>query len=122
MSLIAVLIPLLFMGDIVGPAVPRVCGHAERDNSGVRVRFADADADDVRATAAAAEAGRARACSTMASESAASTRSIAFYGTTLQLGVAAPDGDAVGRRGDAGADVSAVTSFPKGSSRCRIRA
>ena len=27
-SLIAVLIPLLFMGDIVGPAVPRVRGHA----------------------------------------------------------------------------------------------
>ena len=29
-SLIAVLIPLLFMGDIVGRAVPRVCRHVER--------------------------------------------------------------------------------------------
>ena len=51
-SLIAVLIPLLFMGDIVGPAVPRVRGDAERDDRGLGGRLADADADDVRAAAA----------------------------------------------------------------------
>ena len=33
-SLIAVLIPLLFMGDIVGPAVPGVCSDARCHNSG----------------------------------------------------------------------------------------
>ena len=51
-SLIAVLIPLLFMGDIVGPVVPRVRRHAERDDSGLGDRLADADADDVRQAAA----------------------------------------------------------------------
>ena len=52
-SLIAVLIPLLFMGDIVGPAVPRIRGDAGSDDPGVRGRLADADADDVREAAAA---------------------------------------------------------------------
>ncbi len=47
-SLIAVLIPLLFMGDIVGRLVPRVRRDVERDHPGFGHRFADADADDVR--------------------------------------------------------------------------
>ena len=47
-SLIAVLIPLLFMGDIVGPAVPRIRHHACGHHSGLGVCFADADTDDVR--------------------------------------------------------------------------
>ena len=59
-SLIAVLIPLLFMGDIVGPAVPRVCRHAERDDPGFGGRVADADADDVRAAAEAHGRSEAR--------------------------------------------------------------
>ena len=51
-SLIAVLIPLLFMGDIVGPPLPRICRHPGGHHPGFRVRFADVDAHDVRQTAA----------------------------------------------------------------------
>ena len=47
-SLIAVLIPLLFMGDIVGRLFREFAVTLERDHSGFGSRFADADADDVR--------------------------------------------------------------------------
>ena len=40
--------PAVVHGRHRGPALPRVRGHAQRDDSGVRDRFADADADDVR--------------------------------------------------------------------------
>ena len=50
-SLIAVLIPLLFMGDIVGRLVPRVCRHAGGHHPGVGGGLADADAHDVREVA-----------------------------------------------------------------------
>jgi multidrug efflux pump len=52
-SLIAVLIPLLFMGDIVGRLFPRVCRHPERHDSRISRGVADADADDVRQDSAA---------------------------------------------------------------------
>ena len=42
-SLIAVLIPLLFMGDVVGRSVPRVRHHAGGGHSDLRGRLADAD-------------------------------------------------------------------------------
>ena len=51
-SLIAVLIPLLFMGDIVGRSVPRVRRHPQRDHFGFGDRLAHADADDVCQVAA----------------------------------------------------------------------
>ena len=51
-SLIAVLIPLLFMGDIVGRLFREFAITLERDDSGVRRGFADADADDVLAAVA----------------------------------------------------------------------
>ena len=60
-SLIAVLIPLLFMGDIVGPPVPRIRGHAGRHDPGLGGGLADAHADDVRETAETYARGRARA-------------------------------------------------------------
>ncbi|STF56969.1 multidrug transporter MdtB [Escherichia coli] len=50
-SLIAVLIPLLFMGDIVGATVPRVCHYPGGSNFDLRRGVADSDADDVRADA-----------------------------------------------------------------------
>ena len=59
-SLTAVLIPLLFMGDIIGRLVPRICRHAGRDDFRVRVRFADADADDVREAFASHRGGQAK--------------------------------------------------------------
>ena len=54
-SLVAVLIPLLFMGDIVGRLFRRVCDHPGRDHPGFRRRLADAHADDVRPVPAATE-------------------------------------------------------------------
>ena len=51
-SLIAVLDPAAVHGRHRGPAVPRIRGHAERDDSAVRHHLADADADDVLAAAA----------------------------------------------------------------------
>ena len=50
-SLIAVLIPLLFMGDIVGRSVPRIRRHARRDDPDFGGGVADADADDGGAAA-----------------------------------------------------------------------
>ena len=51
-SLIAVLIPLLFMGDIVGRLFREFADHARRHDPGLGGRLADADADDVRQAAA----------------------------------------------------------------------
>ena len=52
-SLIAVLIPLLFMGDVVGPPVPRVRGDAGDHDPDLGGGVADAGADDVGALARA---------------------------------------------------------------------
>ncbi len=46
-SLIAVLIPLLFMGDIVGRLFREFAITLERDDPDLRGSVADADADDV---------------------------------------------------------------------------
>ena len=51
-SLIAVLIPLLFMGDIVGRLFREFAVTLERHDPGLGGRLADADADDVRANSA----------------------------------------------------------------------
>ena len=56
------------MGDIVGPAVPRVRGHARRHDPRLGGRLADADADDVRHAAAPHARRRGRAGSTAWSE------------------------------------------------------
>ena len=52
-SLVAVFIPILLMGGIRGPAVPRVRGDADRGHRGVAAGVADDDADDVREVTAA---------------------------------------------------------------------
>ncbi len=59
-SLIAVLIPLLFMGDIVGETLPRIRHHAGGDYSGVCFCLADTHAHDVRQTFAAPASGTRR--------------------------------------------------------------
>ena len=53
-SLLAVLIPLLFMQDVVGTPVPRVRGDACRDHHHLGRGVADPGADAVRAAAQAA--------------------------------------------------------------------
>ena len=60
-SLVAVFIPLLLMGGIVGRRVPRVLDHRHPDDRDLGVRSADALADHVRAVPAQREGGRARA-------------------------------------------------------------
>ena len=96
-SLIAVLIPLLFMGDIVGPAVPRVRGDAERDDPDLGGRLADADADDVRA-AAAAQARVASRAASIARRSACFERDHRVLRRHAAVGAAASAADAAGRR------------------------
>ncbi len=56
-SLIAVLIPLLFMGDIVGRLFREFAVTLSRDDSAVGDHLADPDADDVLAAAAAPRRG-----------------------------------------------------------------
>ena len=51
-SLIAVLIPLLFMGDVVRAAFPRIRDHARRDHRNLGFRLADAGADALRQASA----------------------------------------------------------------------
>ena len=60
-SLIAVLIPLLFMGDIVGRLFREFAVTLSRHHPGLRGRLADADADDVRDAAAPPQARASRA-------------------------------------------------------------
>ena len=60
-SLIAVLIPLLFMGDVVGRLFREFADHARGVDPDLRGRVADADADDVREAAAPHAAGEAGA-------------------------------------------------------------
>ncbi len=83
-SLIAVLIPLLFMGDIVGTVVPGICGHSCRDDPCFRSRFFDPDADDVREIAEATNP-RANRRGFTANPRKLSTISSRFYGRTLQF-------------------------------------
>ena len=47
-SLVAVFIPLIFMGGILGPAVPRVRHDPDHGDRRFRGRVAVADADDLR--------------------------------------------------------------------------
>ncbi len=63
-SLIAVLIPLLFMGDVVGRSLPPICGDAGRHDSRFRVYFPHAHADDVLAVAEHIDPSTNRAGST----------------------------------------------------------
>ncbi len=74
-SLIAVLIPLLFMADIVGPPVPRIRGHAGGDHHLLGIRLADADADDGGPNSEAPSRSTNRAGSTAGRNGVSSRRS-----------------------------------------------
>ena len=60
LSLIAVFVPILFMGDIVGPLLPRVRADALGRHPGLARGVAHAHADDVRAPARTPSSGRRR--------------------------------------------------------------
>ena len=86
-SLIAVLIPLLFMGDVVGRLFREFADHARRHHPGLGGGVADADADDVRAAPAPHAGGSSRAAS-IAPRSGSSTAIIDCYGAHAALGAA----------------------------------
>ena len=83
-SLIAVLIPLLFMGDVVGRLFREFAVTLAVTIVISARRLADAHADDVRAHPAAAAAASSRGAST-GPRSAVFERMIAFYGRTLKV-------------------------------------
>ena len=60
LSLAAVFIPVLFMGGVLGPAVPRVLGHHLRRHPDLRRRVGDADADAVQPLPEEADQARRR--------------------------------------------------------------
>ena len=120
-SLIAVLIPLLFMGDIVGRLFREFAVTLARDHSDFGDGLADADADDVRA-AAAAQAG-VRAGPVVSRLRTRVPGDHRFYGKTLRVVLRASAGHAAGGRRHAGRDhLSVHGSFPRDFSRCRTRA
>ena len=80
-SLIAVLIPLLFMGDIVGRLFREFAVTLCGDDPDLGGRVADADADDVRQ--AAAPEARRRSRAVLPQLGARVRPVIAFYGRTL---------------------------------------
>ena len=111
-SLIAALIPLLFMGDIVGRLFREFAVTLSVTIVVSARRLADADADDVLAAAAAppaAEQGRLFRASERAFNGI-----IALYGRTLRVRAAASAGDAAGGGRHAGADRAAVHGHPQG--------
>ena len=65
LSLIAVFLPLLLMGGLVGPAVPRIHDHAVDGGADFAGRLADDDADDVRLYPASPSRSRRTAGSTI---------------------------------------------------------
>ena len=83
LSLVAVFLPLLLMGGIVGRLFKRVHGDAVDGGADFDGRVADDDADDVRADPAAPGADAARPALS-ASSSARSTRCSTFYRSTLR--------------------------------------
>ena len=120
-SLIAVLIPLLFMGDVVGRLFREFAVTLERHDPGLGGRLADADADDVRQ--AAAPQARVRAGPLLSRVGARRSSGDRVLRPHAALGAAASDRDAAGRRGHAGADGRCSTSSSRrASSRCRTPA
>ena len=106
-SLIAVLIPLLFMGDVVGTAVPRVRHHARGGDPDLGRGFADADADDVREAAAPHAQSPSRAGSIARSGRVLRQRDRALR-RDARLGAGPPGRDAAGRDRHAGAHRAAL--------------
>ena len=81
-------------GRHCGPAVPRVRGHSQRDDSGLGAGFADADADDV--SLLLRQRDQARHGRFYEWSERGFNRIIAFYGRTVQFVLQAPDRDLAG--------------------------
>jgi hypothetical protein len=120
MSLIAVLIPLLFMADVVGPAVPRIRDHPGGGDPDFAGRFADPDADDVRPAAQARTQGR-RAGPFLSRQWRVHRLDDRRLRAQVAVGAQAPAADADGGHRHAGADGAAVHGLCRRAfSRCRI--
>ena len=113
-SLIAVLIPLLFMGDVVGRLFREFAITLAVDDPDLGRGVADPGADDVRA-AAAAPAGAQQRLGWRARASAASTRVIRGLWPAALDWVLDHQASTAGRRAcDAGADRRALHRDPEG--------
>ncbi len=112
-SLIAVLIPLLFMGDIVGRLFREFAVTLSGDDPGLRRRLADADADDVRQAAAPqAGVGAGPLLPRVGARLRAHHRLLRPH---AHLGAAAPARDAAGRRSARSSPrCCSTSSIPKG--------
>ena len=121
-SLIAVLIPLLFMGDIVGRLF-REFAVTLSVTILVSAVVSLTLTPMMCAQAAAAQAGEPSRAGSTARRSAPSSRSSTFYGRTLHVGAAPPDRDAA-RRGRArwSRRSCSTSSSRRASSRCRTPA
>ena len=84
-SLIAVLIPLLFMGDVVGRLFREFADHARRHHPHFGSCVTDTDADDVRAVVAT-HAGEANRAAFYRASQRVFDRTIEGYGRTLAMG------------------------------------
>ncbi len=121
-SLIAVFIPILLMGGIVGPAVPRIRGHPRGGGRGLDGGIADHDADDVRETAAFRARTATRALLSQAAKMS-STAMLAFYERSLKWVLQHPGTDPHRRARHPGRSISTCSrSFRKDFSPNRIPA
>ena len=121
-SLIAVLIPLLFMGDVVGRLFREFAITLSGYDSCLRSRVTDADTDDVREDPAPQRSIETGLASIAATEGIFE-RVIAFYGRTLQVVLRFQLHYIDGRPWARWSSPFCSTSwFPKDSSRCKIRA
>ncbi len=113
-SLVAVLIPLLFMGGHHRAALPRVRGDARHRHRRLGGALAHAHRDDVRAPPEARAAAEERGPPLRASPSAASTRMLAALRPRPALGARAP----AARRSSSPSRRVAPHRAPRGAS-CR---
>ena len=84
-SLVAVFIPLLLMGGIIGRLVPRIRHHHDADHRGLGVRRADPFAHHVRPVPARREASRAARPRLHGGANAVFDRLLAWYTRGLDL-------------------------------------
>ena len=117
-SLIAVFIPLLLMGGIVGRLFSRICRDGDGRGRGIRIRVAVAGAHAVRAFLAA-HRSEERGKLYRAIESGF-RRHAGGYRRTLDIVSAASEDHARGVFRDHGADGCLYVEIPKGSFRSRI--
>ena len=96
--------PAAVHGRYRRPAFPRICGHAQRDDPGLRCRVADAHADDVRQAAQAPAGVASKAGSIALRKTRLESDHRAIMAGRLQLVLRYQTATLLVALGDAGAD------------------